>query len=169
MIGGNKSKEIGLLDEFIHVPYSFGLNSILAHLNTAYYHIHGASFVLPKYADPVTLTSSADSWSQTGTIIEVIPENTLTKPFDIHWCSISDISADLYGIIDIFSGNSSEEVLIGSIDVVRTTAQSRENAMPVQIPQQAENKRISCRFSDSTTSARTVKVKFYGHVYSGAL
>ena len=156
---------IGSKTDFIHLPYQAGVNSIASHLNTGYYHIHGEPFLYPKYADPVTITSGAGAWATTGNIIEVIPENALTKAFDLHWCSLSEISADLYGVIDIYSGNAGEEVLIGSIDVVRTTAQSRENAIPVQIPQQLAGKRISCKFTDSTTSARTVKVKFYGHYY----
>jgi len=160
---------IGKLTDFIIVPYIFGANSIMAHLNTNYYHIHGPSFLLPKYASPVTLTSAAGAWAVTGDKIEVIAANAIIHPFDLHWCSISTISADLDGIIDIFAGNAEEEVLIGAVDVVRTTAQSRENAMPVQIPQQPANTRISCRFADSTTSARTVRVKFYGHVYGTTL
>jgi len=160
---------IGQLTSFIGVPYSPGANSILAHLNTGYYHIHGASFLYPDKADPVQLTSSAASWSQTGAISEIIPVNGIVKAFDLHWCSICEISADLFGVIDIFAGAVGEEVKIGSVDVSRTTAQSRENAMPLQIPQQPANTRISARFSDSTSSARTVRIKLYGHVYSNSL
>lgn len=169
MIGSNKSNEIGLLQDYVNVPFVAGDNSILAHLNTAYYHVHGASFIYPKYAAPVTLTSAAASWATTGTIAEVIPANAITKAFDLHWISTMDTSADLFGIIDIFAGAPGAEVLIGAVDVYRSSAQGRDYPMPVQIPQQAANTRISCRFSDSTTSARTVSVKFYGHVYGTSL
>jgi hypothetical protein len=160
---------VGSLTDFVDVPYVPSISSIMAHLNTAYYHVHGSSFIYPKYAAPVTLTSSSGAWTTTGNIIEVIPANAITKAFDLHWASLSTISADLDGIIDIYAGASGSEVMIGAVDVSRSTTQSRENAMPVQIPQQPANTRISCKFSDSTTNARTVRVKFYGHVYSDSL
>jgi len=160
---------IGNKTDFVGVPYNFGDNSISALLLTGYYHVHGASFVYPDKAVPVTLTSAAGSWSEDGSITEVIPANTITKALDLHWCSISEISATLDGVIDIYAGGVGEETKIGAVDVVRTSTFSRENPVPVQIPQQPANTRISCKFTDSTTSSRTVRVKFYGHVYGTSL
>lgn len=160
---------IGHPADLIGVPYIPGQVTVFEHLNTAYYHIHGASFLYPDKADPVLLTSATGAWDDTGSIIEVIPANTIIKNFDLHWCSIWDISAILYGVIDIFAGGVGEETKIGSVDVGRTANFSREAAVPVQIPQQDENTRISCRFTDNTSSSRTVRVKFYGHVYSRTL
>lgn len=160
---------IGNRSEFVHVPYVENDNSVYAHLNTAYYHIHGASFVYPDKANPVTLTSSAASWSETGTIVEVIPANAITKAFDLHWISVTDISDTLYGVIDIFAGASGSEVKIGAIDISRTSNFTQEGHKRIQIPQQPANTRISCRFSDSTATSETVGVKFNGHVYSGSL
>jgi hypothetical protein len=167
MIGpGNNN--IGELTDLVDVPYSEG-QTVLAFLHTGYYHVHGAAFIYPDKSIPVTLASAIPSWDTTGNKVEVIPANTITKNFDLHWASISDISATLDGIIDIFSGAPGAEVKIGAVDVVRTANFSRENAVPVQVPQQPANTRISCRFTDSTTSSRTVRVKFYGHVYSTSL
>jgi hypothetical protein len=167
MIGeGFIQKIIGFLTDYIGVPYSFGNNSIMAHLNTGYYHIHGAAFLYPDKADPKSLASSAASWSGTGALVEIIPTNGITKAFDIHWASISDISANLYGVIDLYSGLTGAEVKIGSIDITRTTNFAQEGNRPVQIPQQPANTRITARFSDSTTSIQTCKIKLYGHVYS---
>jgi len=167
----NLLKYIGKFGDFINVPYvmSSVYNTIMAYLQTGYYHVHGASFIYPDKAVPVTLTSAVASWAETGNIIEVIPANAIIKNFDLHWCSVSDISANLDGVVDIYAGLAGAEVKIGAIDVVRTVNQSRENAMPVQVPQQPANTRISCRFTDSTPSARTVRIKFYGHVYDTSL
>lgn len=161
----NIGDKIGTID----VPYTPHVSDIFQHLNTSYYHVHGASFIYPDKADPVELTSSSASWSETGVIVEIIPANTIIKDFDLHWCSIWDISTSLYGVIDIFAGGAGEEEKIGAVDVGRTSNFSRESAMPVQIPQQPANTRISCRFSDSTSSSQTVKIKFYGHVYGTSL
>ena len=161
--------KIGQLTDLVHVPFVSGVSTILGHLNTNYYHVHGAAFIYPDKAVPVLLTSGEASWSASGTITEVIPANAITKAFDLHWCSVWDISAALYGVIDIFSGLEGAEVKIGAVDVGRTANFSRESAMPVQVSQQPANTRISCRFSDNTTSARTLRAKFYGHVYSTTL
>lgn len=167
MIGDNVGN-IGLKSDFVGIPYDGG-DSVLAYLMTGYLHTHGASFVHPKYSVPLSLTANAAAWNTTGAIIEIIPANTIIKPFDLHWISISDISAALYGIVDIYAGAAGFEVLIGSVDVVRTATSARESAMPVMIPQQPANTRIGCKFTDSTSSAQTCRVKFYGHVYSTSL
>lgn len=169
MIIGDGIGVSGKFGDFVNVPYVPHSESLMAYAATGYYHVHGASFVLPKYAAPVTLTSAEAAWATTGNLIEVIPANTITKNFDLHWASISEISIALDGIIDIYAGPADAPVLIGCVDVVRTTNFSRENAVPVQIPQQPANTRISCKFSDSTSSARTVRIKFYGHVYDTSL
>jgi len=162
---------VGKISDFIRVPFDSHAvtNTVMAYLKTGYYHVHGASFLYPDKANPVLLTSSAAAWSETGTITEVIPANAITKDFDLHWCSIWDVSEPLYGVVDIFAGPAEAPVKIGAVDIGRTANFSRESNLPVQIPQQPGNTRISCRFSDSTTSARTVRVKFYGHVYSTSL
>jgi len=162
--------KIGNFDDLVHVPFNIeDLNTLFAYLITGYYHVHGASFLYPDKVDPVLLTSSAASWSETGDIIEIIPAGAIAKPFDLHWASIWAISENLYGVVDIFAGPAEAPVKIGAVDVGRTANFSRESNLPVQVPQQPAGTRISCRFSDSTTSARTCRVKFYGHVYSTSL
>ena len=160
---------VGSYKDFVHVPYISGMNSVYAHLNTLYYHAHGASFVYPDKANPITLTSSAGVWTSTGAKVEVIPANVITKIFDLHWISVTDISAGLYGVVDIFSGAIGEEVKIGAIDISRTSNFTQEGQKRIMVPQQPANTRISCGFSDSTSSAQTVGVKFNGHVYGTTL
>lgn len=156
---------VGEKTDHVGVPYVSGIDTLMAYLQTGYYHIHGDSFLYPDKADPVQLTSSAASWSETGAIVEIIPSGSITKAFDLHWCSVWDISTTLYGVIDIFAGEPGAEERIGAVDVGRTANFSREMAMPAMIPQQPAGTRISCRFSDNTTSSRTVNIKFYGHTY----
>lgn len=163
-------KVIGDFANWVTVPYdSSDENSLMAYTMTGYYHVHGASFIYPDKADPITLTSNAASWNDTGTLVEIIPAEAIKKDFDLHWASLWDISNQLYGVIDFYAGEIGSVVKIGSVDVGRTANFSREAAMPLQIPQQAANTRISARFSDSTTSAQTVKVRVYGHVYGTSL
>ena len=163
------SNILGDKDDSVEVPYISEISTAMAFLQTGYYHVHGASFVLPDKSDPVIVHSAEDSWDDTGTIVEVIPADTVIKDFDLHWCSISDISATLWGMLDFFAGPDEALVKIGSVDVLKTSSKTRENAMPLQVPQQPANTRISVRFTDSTGSVRSCRVKLYGHVYSTTL
>ncbi len=160
-----KNKD-GNLNDLVGIPFVDGTNSILAHLNTNYYHFHAQSFVYPNHADNVVLTSAAGAWNLGGSIVEVIPENALNiSNFDLHWINISDISATSQIQIDIYRGNVGEEVLIGSTRSIRTAVQSRNAPQRIQIPQTLVNTRISCRLSDSTTGTVTCNVSFEGHFY----
>lgn len=170
MIFKNGQSPQGTQKDFIQVPYSFGgiNNTILAHLNTGYYHIHGTPLVYPNHADNVVLTAGAGAWDLSGSIIEVIPAATLTtSAFDLHWINISDISANGEVQIDIFKGAALSEIQISSTRTHRNAVQAQEGAKRIQIPQQSPGERISCRLSDSTGGALTCGVSFEGHFYAG--
>ena len=160
---------IGTLADYVDVPFVPGSETLVAYLQTQYYYIHGASFIYPDKADPVELSAGNGAWDITGAKTEIIPVNTITKPFDLHWINCSGISGNGHLVIDIYSGLLGAEVLIGSIDIFRNAVQSQEGARAIQIPQQPANTRISCRLSDSTAGALTCSVKFSGHVYSNSL
>jgi hypothetical protein len=167
---GNKpwgDPNTGYKQEFVHVPYVVGENTVLAHLNTSYYHVHGKPFVYPNLADEIQLTSGSGVWSTTGAITEVIPADTLTTAaFDIHWINISSISANSTIQIDVFSGDVGSEVLISSVRATRTIFTSQNGAHRIQIPQQIEGTRISARLSDSNSSTVNCLISFEGHFYA---
>ena len=159
--------KIGQLTDFVHVPFVSGASTILGHLNTNYYHVHGQSFVYPTAADNVELTAAAGAWAASGDIIEVIPGNTLSvSEFDLHWINISTISENAELEIRIFKGAPLEEVQISATRPSRTAAKSQEGARRIQIPQQPKNTRISCQLLSSTLNATTCKVSFEGHYYA---
>ena len=168
MIGSGIGKAIGFLKDWVGVPYVFGDNSIMAHLNTNYYHVHGANFILPDDA-PVTITSGTSG--VLGSIVEVIGVGEIKHDFDIHWTSVSDISTTLQGMLYFYTRSDDADpwVLIGpACDVVRTTAQSREIQSPAQVPQQVAGDAIGMAFKANASGA-TVKVRLYGHVYANTL
>lgn len=164
--GDRVSINVGDKNDQVSVPYAVGVNSILAHLNTAYWHFHGQSFAYPNHADSVLLTAGTGAWDLTGSITEVIPAGALNiGSFDLHFVNISAISANGEIQIDIFRGGIGSEVQIGETRSQRNTNQARENANVIQIPQQIANERISCRLSDGTVGALTTNVSFEGHYY----
>lgn len=159
---------IGSLTDHVGVPYAAGSNTVMAHLNTAYYHIHGTSFVYPDKADSVLLTSGAGAWDTTGAITEVVPSGGLAAaPFDLHWIDVSNISDNSEGVIDIYKGGAGAEVKIGSCRIYRNAVMSQEGSKRIQIPQQAAGERISCKLSTDVAGAITCSVAFSGHYYAG--
>lgn len=162
---GNKNQ--GTPTDVVSIPYVLGGNSILAHLNTLYDHVHGQSFSYPKLANSVTLTAGSGAWDNTGAIIEVIPAAVLTtSAFDLHWINVYNISANGEGCVQIYKGGVGSEVEICSVKINRSAVQSQEGPKRIQIPQQVTGTRISCRLSDSTAGALTCGVSFEGHYYS---
>jgi hypothetical protein len=159
--------EVGSLTDFVGLPYSFGDNSLLAHMNTSYYHVHGKPFVYPSLANEVTLTSGSGSWDDSGAKTEVIPADTLTdSAFDLHWINISQIGDVSQIQIDIYTGDAGSEVWIGGTRSARTTNQARNAPQRIQVPQLSSGTRISCRLSDSTSGTTTCNVSFEGHYYT---
>lgn len=160
------NNNIGTKNDYVHIPYQPGTNSVLAHLNTNYYHTHAEGFVYPNHADAVLLTAGAGAWDLTGNITEVIPENALNlHGFDLHWINISDISGNGEIQVDLYAGTVGNEILICSIKAYRTAVQSQEGPKRIQIPQQVKGARISARLSDSTGGALTCRVSLEGHYY----
>jgi hypothetical protein len=156
-----KQEAVGNLKDFIHLPYTFGKNSTMAHLNTFFYHIHGESFTFPKYADPLTITSNAAAWNLTGTPVVIIGASATDRPFDLHWVIISSISDTLEGMLTFYA----DGVEIETAPVSRTSNFSREEAMPLQILPQPAGTVITAMFTDNTTGAKSCKIRVKGHYY----
>jgi len=53
---------VGDVSDYVGVPFVANANTVLAYLQTGYYHVHGASFIYPDKAVPVQLTAAAPSW-----------------------------------------------------------------------------------------------------------
>ena len=170
-VGGDAADtkcSVGEKDDLVGVPYERGDNSVLAHLNTNYYHIHGKPFVYPLYAQNVTITSAAGAWNNGGDIIEVVPAGALDEaPFDLHWINVSNISGNLEGVIELFQGPEGEETFIGATRIFRTSNFVAEGVKRIQVPQLWTGARVSARLADSTSSSQGCGVSFEGHYYKG--
>ena len=162
---------VGFLNDFVNVPYVFGANSILAHLNTAYYHVHGQPFCYPELADDITIASGAGIWGTGGSIIEVIPADTLNvSAFDLHWINLSNPDSDAYYYLEIYKGLVASEILIGCTRFWRDSTffggQTGAKTKRIQVSQQVVNERISCKLYSSNVGAASVDVSFEGHYYA---
>ena len=148
------------------------LNPTLAgSLRAGYYQVHDSAKVWPTGAgdygaNPIQLTAGNEAWLH-GTKVEVVPAvSGIDKWFDIHWIVASNSSdADDYEI-RVFSGPVETPVLIGSVAFTRNSVQDRSAAyIPIQIPPQPANERISMSLACKDAAERTVEVKIFYHTY----
>jgi len=148
--------------------------SIIGHLIAAYYHVHDSAKVWPtgvganatKGADPITIASNNGTAWLHGTKVEVVPAATITTWFDIHWLVIGNAAeADDYEM-RIYKGALAAEVEIGRVAFSRAAIQDRATVyIPVQIPPQQPNTRISASLACSDGDGAACALKFYYHAY----
>jgi len=128
-------------------------------------HLHGQSLVYPQLASPITLTSAAGIWAAYPAPTEIVPVNTVVTDFDIHWVSISAISANGDYMLRLYTGAALSEVFLSEFDFYRTAVQSQEGSAPIITVIVRKNTRISAAISSGNAGANTVNVKVRYHVY----
>lgn len=157
------SEVIGNREDF---SFSSGQDNptVVGHLKAGYYHVHSKARVYPPLADAKTLTTSAAGWTY-GTKIEIIPVDTITTAFDIHWVVVSDISAVNEYELSLYSGAEGEETLMGTITFNRSSNFAQEGNLPIQVAPVSANTRVSAALACKSENACTCDVKLYYHTY----
>ena len=138
--------------------------TVVGHLKAGYYHVHSKARVYPVLADAVTITASAAGWTY-GNKIQIIPADTITTKFDIHWVLISDISAVDQYELSLYSGAENQEELIATIAFTRSSNFAQEGNLPIQVAPVPANTRVTAALACKSTNARTCGVKLYYHTY----
>lgn len=138
--------------------------TILGYLNSNYQHVHSQSKVYPTLAAGVTITGAA-AWTL-GNFQEIIPANTITTAFDIHYINVEAASAtDVYEIV-FYKGALVSEIEIGRVRTHKNSVQSGANNVPIQVPPQLANERISAKIASSSGGNDTLTISIYYHEYN---
>lgn len=140
-------------------------NTIFGILHGLDEHFHSKSEVYPELSDPIQLQKASGAWAAYPTPTEIIPASAIGDTFDIHWISISGISANGDYTLKLYSGAALSEVEIATIDFTRNAVQSQEGAQPNQDIIVPANTRISAAISDGNAGQDTCKVKVRFHRY----
>jgi len=139
--------------------------TLLGYQNSLYQHVHNQAKVYPSLADGIIVTGGAGAW-QLGNFVEIIPANTIQTAFDIHYINFEGASAtDTYEFI-LFKGALGNEIEIGRIRTDRESATSGITNVPIQIPAQDANTRISAKVASKSGGSDTVTVSVYYHIYT---
>jgi hypothetical protein len=132
----------------------------------SYNHIHSPALCYPRGADPVTVNADAASYGLAASTTEIIPVNTITSIFDIHWAIVSDLADNTYYELRLYSGLAGAESEITSVRFFKTNNFVNEGSLPVQVPIQAANTRISAQLLSANAGASSAKVSLYYHTYA---
>ena len=139
-------------------------STILGFGSASYQHIHNPAKVYPTLANGIIVAGGVGAWTL-GNFVEVIPANTITTDFDIHWVHVESVSAtDIYELV-LYSGLSENEVEIGRVRTSRESAQSGATDVPIQIAPQHANTRISAKLA-SKSGNNNMTISFYYHEYN---
>lgn len=128
-------------------------------------HLHSKGEIYPRLADPILITAPAVAWAVDALPTEIIPADTVTDPFDLHWGNVSDISANGWYQILVFSGEAGSEIEIAAQSVTRSAAQSQEGAVPLQDIIVPANTRISVKLASSNAGSNTARLSLSFHRY----
>jgi hypothetical protein len=126
-------------------------------------HIHGAMKVYPTLAAGVTVTGNATAWTL-GNATEIVPANTITSPFDIHFIEIEAVSAtDVYEVV-LYSG-ASADVEIGRFRTSKDSANTSFPPVSFMCPLQPANTKISAKCASSGGGGDTITISIGYHLY----
>jgi hypothetical protein len=127
---------------------------------------HSVGKVYPLLANPITLTKAVNAWvAFSASKTEIIPVNTVTSPFNIHFILVSTLSAVGDYVIALYSGAAGAEVLIGYVPASRSATGTTEGLVPATTTAVPANTRISAALTSGNAAADTARIKVFYHEY----
>ena len=135
-------------------------NSVYAKLHSADDHLHSEGDVYPTLANDVQVTGAAGAWTL-GAFTEIVPINTITDDFDIHFIEVSTTSDNDVYEMHFFA----VEVLIAKIRFARTTNQVRISAKPTQTVIIPANTQIQAKLATQAGGSKTADISIQFHPY----
>jgi hypothetical protein len=137
--------------------------TILGYANSAFQHTHSRALCYPTLANGIQMNSGTTSWAL-GAFTEIIPAGAITSAYDAHWINFETASASGVYEIHLFAGAPGEETLVAQTRTVRDNNQYGISSVPIQMPIQPPNTRLSGRLA-SNNSSRDVTLSVYYHKY----
>jgi len=124
-------------------------------------HNHNSANCYPTLANGVLITGGVAAWTL-GNAIAVIPINTITELFDIHYIEVEVASAnDIYEIV-LYSDAGTTE--IGRVRTSKQSNQTGATSVPFQCPLQVANTGIWAKLA-SHDGGHNLTISLFYHVY----
>jgi len=148
-------------DSSLSGPGNDSLYGIAAYM--AYYHIHNASLIYPRDANPVNVAAGVGAWTE-GAKVEIIAAGEKTNSYDVHFVILGNMSQSDDYVVKLYTGPGGSEVFWAECAFTRDTNQVRGSQVPIQGPPVLPNTRMSVALL-SGTGSNNVDVKIYTHEY----
>lgn len=124
-------------------------------------HIHGACKVYPTLAAGVQITTHANARTL-GDFVQIVPSDTITKPFDIHYINVAGVSGnDTYELV-LYYGNDNVEC--GRVRVTRNSTQYNPPLIPFMSRVMPANSKISAKVA-SAAGGENITISVFYHTY----
>ena len=138
------------------------LKSLATDMHILEEHIHSVSKVYPTLTSGVTVNGGAGAWVL-GNAVEIVPINTITDEYDIHYINVASVSVnDTYELI-LFT-DAACTIEVGRVRFTRTAVQSSTSSSPMMTPVIAANSGIWAKVASASGSDNAVISIFY-HTY----
>lgn len=137
-----------------------GLQEIQERVHRIEEHLHSDQLCYPVLADPIELTAGA-GW-EIGTLVPIVPVDTITNDFDLHWCVISDPDTNDDYEVYLYSGDGDTQVAV--VPITRTGPFTTSFQAKVQTRVIPANSRIRAALA-SRAGASKLKIKLVYHPY----
>ena len=126
-------------------------------------HIHSAQKVYPTLAAGTALTTHATTWVL-GTIVEIIPVNTIIKQFDIHEVLVEDVNTQdkTYELVLYYGAGDTE---CGRTRFAAGSLKGGVPAIAMQTILIPANSRIRGQLAIEDGGSKTAKVSLRYHEY----
>lgn len=130
-------------------------------------HIHSVQRCYPDLANGITLTGGAGAW-QLGAVAVMIPVNTVTKEFDIHFCNVaSATAADVYQV-KFYCGAMFATLGDSMIACLRTSKAAGANTSspsPLTTPELPPNSQVTAQVASSSGGGDAIVISVSYHTY----
>ena len=126
-------------------------------------HIHSVSKVYPTLDDGVEVAGAAGAWTL-GDFVQIVPVNTIASPFDIHWISIENCSAEDVYELALYAATT-------EIGRVRFSASITVGLHPILPPIKFQcaiipaNTQIQAKAANAGGGAESVTISIHYHTY----
>ena len=116
-------------------------------------HLHGVNKVYPSLATGISPVSAGTAWTL-GNFIEVVPANTITTIYDIHFIKVEGFDKTGTYCLVLYEGASDIEV--GRCRITRDSNSATFGFSPFMTPLIAANARIRAKLAHSGALAATL-------------
>jgi len=158
------ASNVDIVDAIGNKEDTYASNSLHSKTDLLVKHLHNKAEVYPNNCIPITLTTSATPNTH-GTIVEIVPASTINDVFDIHWVTLSDISANGNYELRLYTGASGSEVELTNKSFFRNSNFIQEGNLSAMSDSILPGTRISASIKGSNAAANTCAIRLEYHTY----